>query len=181
MLDAETLAKLKEKESIIISIIGTREVTDADIDKLHELVTEFLDEHQLKVSFVYSGNAVGVDQLAKRWTHNVAWLPWLSYNNKLPEPQYKIDVGHSSRYDIFLSNMFPYYNNLTDGVKKMLRRNVFIIFGESDVNPKGWPKTDLVFYYTGKGVKGGTKYGVEIAKHFNIPVVEIIDKLKGDK
>lgn len=155
-----------------IAIIGTREVSKDLLERIHKaIVTRFgLD------IVVHSGGAVGVDQVAYKFDKANVFLPWATYNvNERPKGNTArfIVKGDDTRYDAMLTKLFPHFVRMTEGVKKMIRRNAFIILGYDGV-----PRVDVVVWYTGKGVKGGTAYGVIIARHHGIKTIELKEERK---
>ena len=155
-----------------VAIIGTREVTEKQLERIHKAIdTRFGSE-----IVVHSGGAVGVDQVAYKFSKVNVFLPWATYNNnERPEGNTAkfIVKGDDTRYDEMLTELFPHFTKMTQGVKKLLRRNAFIVLGYDSV-----PRVDTVVWYTGKGVKGGTAYGVIIARHHGIKTVELKDSSK---
>lgn len=155
-----------------IAIIGTREVTKVQLVRIHKAIdTRFGSD-----VVVHSGGAVGVDQVAYKFSKTNVFLPWATYNANVRPKGNKakfIVKGDDTRYDEMLTKLFPHFTKMTQGVKKLLRRNAFIVLGYDDV-----PRVDTVVWYTGKGVKGGTAYGVIIARHHGIKTVELKDTTK---
>lgn len=155
-----------------IAIIGTREVTKDLLVRIHKAIdTRFGSD-----VVVHSGGAVGVDQVAYKFSKTNVFLPWATYNiNERPKGNKAkfIVKGDDTRYDEMLIKLFPHFTRMSEGVKKLIRRNAFIVLGYDGV-----PKVDVVVWYTGKGVKGGTAYGVIIARHHGIKTVELKDSSK---
>lgn len=155
-----------------IAIIGTREVKENHLERIHKaIVTRFGSD-----VVVHSGGAVGVDQVAYKFSKTNVFLPWATYNvNERPKGNTAkfIVKGDDTRYDEMIIKLFPHFTKMSEGVKKMIRRNAFIVLGYDGV-----PKVDVVVWYTGKGVKGGTAYGVNIARHHGIKTVELKDSTK---
>lgn len=175
----------------VIAIIGTR---DASLEKqkdLTEQIKKYLLENNIEVSMTYSGNALGVDQVARNFNNNIMWLPWSRYNEDQNPANYKIyysvqaavdnfkknnvssfavTAGSDLRYDDFTQAQFPWFVTLSDGNRKLIRRNMFIILGD---NSPTFPQAEIVFWYTGKGITGGTAYGVNLAKYVGIKLVEL--------
>ena len=151
-----------------IAVIGTRDVDSVTVDTITKQVKETYGEDVI----IYSGHAYGVDQVASNFKHNHIFIPWNTYNKELRKPGTTYHVcGSDERYDTFIYNTFPHSVNFTDGVWKLVRRNAFIILGDITLDI---PPVDLVLWYTGKGIAGGTAYGIKIAQVHNILTEEII-------
>lgn len=150
-----------------IAIIGTREVSKDQIDEIFQIIESKYGQDVI----VHSGNALGVDEVALRFKRVNIFLPWSTYNEHLKvKGLFYSDKGNDDENDLSIQILFPHFSKLSIGAKKMIRRNFFIVMGDSKMNI---PPVDTVVFYTGKGVKGGTAYGVNIAKSFEIPVEEV--------
>lgn len=151
-----------------VAIIGTRKVSDVKLKELSQGMNAFFKQFNLEVDYVYSGNAEGVDQIANEFGEKcVVWLPWRGHNKEFLTNQKIEVVGDDCRYDALLDSMFDNFSQASPGVKKLIRRNAFIILGDDK-----YPPADIVLWHTGRGVKGGTAYGIKIAKRHGIRTVE---------
>lgn len=147
-----------------VAIIGTRHINEDDFNKVLE---EFKRQiSSLDVKYIYSGNAIGVDQVATQMNGQykvVHYLPWESYCYHFNQKGIMYYIkGHDDTYDELIGRLFTTFRGAKNSVKKLIRRNYFIV---KDV--------DIVFWYTDKGVAGGTKYGVLFAEHLGIKTIEI--------
>lgn len=154
----------RAKDMPKIAIIGTREASKEKIALLAEKVNKILSNYQDPI-YIVSGNAEGVDQVANlvlsfNFTH---YLPWNNFNENLflPFGNY-ITKGDDTTYDHHIKQLFPWVFNKSQGFIKLIRRNMFIING-----------CDLVIWYTGKGVTGGTAYGIKYAQFLGIKTFEL--------
>lgn len=159
---------------MIIAIIGTREIKDTDHFKILDKILRYLTTNELlsSVDIVRSGNAEGVDQIANYFSVKgirvIHYIINESHNYNLRSKTSEYVVGRGS-YDNLMYELFPWIKNSNEFVQGLISRNMSIIMGK-----EGEPRTDLVFWYTGKGVVGGTAYGVKLARHLGIKDVEIV-------
>lgn len=70
------------------------------------------------------------------------------------------------------SKFHPAWHNCNDAAKKLHARNGFIIMGK-DLQT---PVTVVLAYAPGGFAYGGTSQGLRLAKHFNIPILNMFDK-----
>ena len=149
-----------------IAIVGSRSCQGESLEKLKAFASEAFGG----ADRIYSGNAVGVDSLARLAVPEkiTLWLPWASYNAESIRPgEEAIDAGSDERYDELIESLFPWFAAMKDTVKPMIRRDAFIALGD-------WqrPKADEVLWHTGKGLTGGTSYCVLIARSVGIKTTE---------
>lgn len=133
------------------------------------------------MSTLRSGAAYGCDsdfeELAKS---KEIYLPWAGFNkskselylsniNNLVKDYYLSNVGLVEYADKIIQNVHPSYNRLSLAGKKLHTRNVFQVLGITLDKP-----SDLLICYTENGVtKGGTATAINIAKEFQVPVLNI--------
>lgn len=155
-----------------IAIIGTRDVSPEKMVKAIEFIEDYLFRNKITVEAVYSGNAEGMDQVAtyfSQFTTCVHFLPWKTYNIHLHNNSCIYELrGDNDLYDDLIYKLFPWIRTKPT-MLGLIRRNMFIILGDQT-----YKRIDLLFWYTGKGVIGGTAYGIKTAVHFGIKLVEII-------
>lgn len=163
-----------------IAIIGTREADAEQISFSVDFIKKYIEDNHLSDVYIYSGNAEGMDQVATKMKEHVMYvthfLPWKDYNKHLFEEGCSyIYKGTHSKYDSIIYEMFPWIKNKPT-MLGLIRRNMFIILGDGYNMSQ---KVDVVFYYTGKGIVGGTAYGIKTAQKFGIKIIEI--PKKGEK
>lgn len=151
-----------------IAIIGTRSVDSESIDVLFLKVKSLIARERLEVDRVYSGNAVGTDQVASRFgDKTVLFLPWRSYNAALITNQTVAVRGDDTRYDGEIKKLFPWIEKASCGTVALIRRNAFIVLGDDFYKP-----ADVVFWHTADGsITGGTAYGVKLAMSHRIKLI----------
>ncbi len=157
-----------------IAVIGTRKLEKAE--EVIEKIRKYLNENQIKVDMVRSGNAEGTDQLANSFADDdsisvIHYLPWSNYNESMKIKKSNIHYVHepTKQFDDSILELFPYTENISEGIRSLIRRNYQIIMGR-----KGDKPVDLVFWHTNTGVPtSGTRYGVILARHLGIKDIRV--------
>lgn len=147
-----------------IAVIGSRETPTAALEKFVEAIND-LDV------IVTSGNAAGADQFSKYWKKNIQYLPWKGYNVELGFGLKSIVAGDVTIYDDEIKRLFPWLIGKSQGLWRLVRRNMCMIAGIDGKHP-----VDAVFYWadeTNGVVKGGTRYAVDFAKSLGIPTFNL--------
>jgi len=155
--------------------IGSRE-TPSEILKLFENVGKFL----AKKNFILrSGHAPGADISFENGADKIngkkeIYLPWKNFEGS----DSKLFVNDVKAFEL-AEYYHSYWNNLSQGAKKLQARNGHQILGW-DLNTP----SEFVICWTEKGKgKGGTGQGLRIAKAYEIPVFDCgrfdsIDEIK---
>lgn len=130
---------------------------------------EYLGELFAKKGFVLrSGHAKGADQAFEKGCDKVnglkeIYLPWKWFENS----QSTFHQISNEAMNI-AAKYHPYWNNVSDGAKKLLARDVYQVLGYDLQTPSSfivcWTKD-------GKG-SGGTGQAIRIAKAYGIPVFD---------
>jgi hypothetical protein len=148
------------------AIIGTRGIKNPE--RVYEKIQNYIKKNDLKIDLFVSGNAEGTDQIANRFvpTAVLHFLPWASYNKHLQQLD-NFDIFYVTNvlniFDEQILELFPHMKNQSQGVWNLIRRNFQIILGEYGSQP-----VDIVFFHIEGELKGGTRYGVLLAKENNI-------------
>jgi hypothetical protein len=117
-----------------------------------------------------SGGALGADTAFANGTANrEIHVPWSGYNGLFVSPPSVIVPDHHPEAYRIAAAHHPKWKFLTDGVKRLMCRNVTIILGRNlDEHAK------LVIAWTPDGLAGGgTGHGIRVAKTFGIPVFDL--------
>ncbi len=118
-----------------------------------------------QTDIVVSGNAEGCDQASKIFKNNYQYLPWKGYNSHLPS-EHTFVAGDITIYDNIIYELFPWVKGKSQGILKLVRRNMCMITGVN--NNK---RVDLVLYWapeSNNAVQGGTRYAVDYARSLGI-------------
>lgn len=146
--------------------IGARKTPD------NILATMLFGATQLKnMGFMLrSGHAIGADQAFERGADGYAriYLPWQKYNEDVPVKGNAL-VPDMAAYVREAAIHHPYWDNLSQGTKKLMLRNLAVILGSNLNEP-----AEFVICWTPKGeAVGGTAHGIRIAEAHNIPVFNL--------
>ena len=159
---------------MIISVIGTRDSNEENNLIIFNKIKEILKNRNLypdDIEEVRSGNAYGVDQVANKFLDlGIKVKHYIVDNNhnytlRRKEADYIVGTGD---YDELMYSLFPWIKQQSYYVKMLISRNMSIICGKKEEN-----HSSIVFWFTGKGLKGGTSYGVKLARHLGIEDIEI--------
>lgn len=153
---------------MIITGIGSRE---APAKVLHTF-EEFGKECAKRNWFIRSGHAPGSDYAFEKGAtiNSIVYLPWFNFNteDKLLGNPYVPDFPTQWAFDI-AKEFNSGFENFTPSVQKLKHRNVLQIFGRDNTLV-----SDIVVCYTTDGKEvGGTAMNIRIAKHFNIPIINL--------
>lgn len=150
-----------------IACIGPRFGVPADIIALMERMGKYLTEQGYTIK---TGNAEGSDQaFARGGNQGIAsrvhlYLPWPTYNKEAIHPSNRIITTSPSVDEATAAANHPAWEKLSQGVRKLMTRNVSII-----------RETQQVLYYRDNVSpgRGGTAFGVRLAERFSIPTVNL--------
>ncbi len=156
--------------------IGSRETPSNILDEI-TYIAKILNE---KDYVLRSGGAIGADNAFKNGAGLKCkiYTPWNDYNNleyKYPIPDEAFKIA---------SELHPVWSKLTQGIKKLMARNVLQILGE-DLNNKSL----FVICWTPDGAKefnevtsktGGTGLAIKLARNNNIPVYNLKNEVCKD-
>lgn len=125
-----------------------------------------------------SGHAEGADWAFERGAASVQgskaeiYLPWKSFNKNLPIVPWHTPISyHDRRAEDIAAKFHPKWQYLKRGAKLLHSRNVHQILGATLDN-----RVDFVVCWTPRGLgMGGTGQAIRIARHYNIPVVDLGD------
>lgn len=124
-----------------------------------------------------SGGAKGADQAFENGCDKVhgakdIFLPWKGFENS------KSGLCIISEEAMNIAAKYhPYWNNLSDGAKKLQARNSYQVLGY-DLNT---PSNFIICYTKGGKGSGGTCQAIRIAKANNIPVFDFGGEGVGEK
>lgn len=155
--------------------IGSRETPEGVLD-LFIKVAEYLAK---KKFILRSGGAKGADLAFEKGCNNVngiseIYLPWNGFEGS----KSKLIVKGCKAFEI-AEQYHPYWNNLSQGARKLQARNTHQVLGWKLNEP-----SDFIICWTKNGSgSGGTGQALRIAKAYNIPVFDagkykIIDECK---
>lgn len=149
---------------MIYAGVGARK-TPEDVLKNMSTMANFLAhaKHTLR-----SGGADGADKafesgacMIKNHSKEI-YLPWEGYNGSESNHWKPGAVAHD-----VAAKFHPKWDSLSQGVKKLMARNVQIVLGENLHKP-----CDVVVCWTPEGkITGGTGHTLRIANHYKIPVL----------
>ena len=154
--------------------VGSRDITVEEGDVL-KLIAYTLGS---KGYILRSGGAKGSDtsfeeEYIKRGLKKEIYLPWNGFNGLRRGGDY-YTINNPKAEDI-ASNIHPYWDNLSQGAKKLHSRNTYQVLGAS----LDTPSNVLVCcsdYDKYGDVKGGTRTAWMLAKEYGIPCFNIRDK-----
>ncbi len=149
--------------------IGSRETPKEKLFLMTSLAEQLAEQDW----FLRSGGANGADTafakgspVDKREIH----IPWSGYN--LISPSYSpgaIIPAFNPEIESIAAAHHPNWDNLSQGVKKLMMRNVTIILGE---DLESYAK--MIICWTPNGaLQGGTAQGMRVAYGFDIPVFNL--------
>lgn len=147
---------------MIYTGIGSRE-TPIEVLEVFKNIGKYLGE----IGYILrSGGADGADNYFEIGCDisngkKEIYLPWKNFNNNNSDLYFISDeaLKMAERYH-------PYWNNLSDGARKLQARNCYQVLGYNLDTP-----TDFIICYTKDGkLKGGTSQALRIAKDYDIKV-----------
>lgn len=147
-----------------IAVIGSRKTPATELSKFIKAIGN-------SDVIVVSGNATGADQFSKYWKKNIQYLPWKGFNQELGLGLKHIVAGDITRYDNVIFKLFPWLVGKSQGIWRLVRRNMCMIAGIDGKHP-----VEAVFYWAEEKdgiVKGGTRYAVDFARSLGIPTFNL--------
>lgn len=145
--------------------IGSRK-TPANILQIMSNIGSFLATYNFTLR---SGGAEGADKAFEQGVDVVSgpkeiFLPWKGFNNN-PSQYYTVTEDAIE----YASKFHPYWHNLNRPQKLLMARNCYQVLGTNLSQP-----VQFIICYTpnGKGT-GGTGQALRIAKHINIPILDL--------
>ena len=158
--------------SACIAGIGSRKTPAHILDQMFE-IGEWCKGNKW---WVRSGHAPGADtafELGAK-NHTIVYLPWRGFNgpchtkhvvyyDQIPN-QVRIRVVNS------IQKFHPNPTALTGPTRKLMGRNYLQVFGSQ---VKAMPVLAVVCWTPKGNGKGGTGQAIRIAKHHNIPVIDL--------
>lgn len=120
-----------KKVNFNISCIGSREISDRTFEILFQIGAEIAKRGWR----VVSGNALGSDFAYASGANSIdgnlvtLYQPWPSYNSEQLAWGNMVILNEESHWSELAKKHHPRYDNLTQGAKKMMNRNVGIILG----------------------------------------------------
>lgn len=153
--------------------IGSRETPREVFDRFKRIASELA----IKGYTLRSGGAKGADQAFElgcdmECGFKEIYLPWIGFEG-----------SNSELYDITDEAMFvasefhPYWNNLTQGARKLQARNGYQVLGYEFDEPSKF----IICYTRGGKGNGGTGQAIRIAKAYAIPVFDFGNEDAEDK
>jgi hypothetical protein len=151
--------------SVYYAGIGSRETPD----KILEFMTELGKYFSCKNYILRSGGAEGADSSFEKGCDLVngnkeIYLPWYKFNNS----NSNLVVKQGLAFEI-AKQFHPYYDNLSEGAKKLQARNTHQVLG---LDFKTYSNFIICYTKNGSG-NGGTGQAIRIANHFNISVLDL--------
>ena len=122
-----------------------------------------------------SGAAAGADSAFENGARRAGgpreiWLPWDGFNGRTAGGATRIG-RNSARNRDRARQCHPAWHTLSDGVQKLMLRNVHQVLG---AEPGSSPPADVVLCWTPNGTAGGgTGHAVRLARRHGIPVVDL--------
>lgn len=154
--------------------VGSRDITPEEGEWL-KFIAYMLGR---KGYILRSGGANGSDSCfeevySNRGFKKEIYLPWNGFNGRYKADSYF--VLNNCRAEEIASNIHPYWDNLSQGVKKLHSRNTYQVLGGG----LDTPSNVLVCcsdYDKDGNVKGGTRTAWMLAKNYSIPCFNIRDE-----
>lgn len=152
-----------------IAAIGSRKITPEQ----REL---FVNIGKFIVSggdYISSGNAEGSDEAFATGgslidpKRVIIYLPWANYNTYFLHKNNNILTSPKNEWFDLTAPFHPGWNNLTQGVKRLMARNYGIVYKADKV---------IAFLNHKKPGGGGTGQGWRIAESLNIPRLDLNNK-----
>jgi len=156
-----------------ITIVGTRDATKEELQKLKDIAEKYHD----KGYTLRSGGAEGADSVINHLENVEIIIPWNGFNGLKHDGKrvFVLDkLPNQTRAKEITIKIHPAPDRLSQGALKLHTRNIYQITGVQDVNRK--ELSEKVYFIAdevnGK-VKGGTRTAVMLARGLNIPTVNI--------
>lgn len=141
--------------------IGSRS-TPEPIQNLFTRVATYLEQQQYTLR---SGHADGADMAFENGCSKLKeiYIPWPNFSNS----DSKLVVENPKAFEI-AEKFHPYWNNLSQGSRKLHARNTHQVLG-LDLNTP----VEFIICWTENGSgSGGTGQALRIAKHYGIPIFD---------
>lgn len=145
--------------------IGSRETPKDVCDEMTRIAI-FLYEYGYRLR---SGGAPGADQAFEAGSKDdrEIYLPWDGFEGRHVDNE-SYFLGKKAGRDL-IKNSIDYWDNLTQGTRKLYGRNAHQVLGIDLKTP-----TDFVVCWTvGGKKKGGTKIAIELAESYDIEVINL--------
>lgn len=148
--------------------IGPRNISFVVLCQIRVIATELAKMGY----YLSSGHGSGSDQAWSLDTppdKQTIWLPWAGFNGANSHPAFKIATN-----PLLLNiaeSFHPNWSALSQGAKKLMARNVAILFGNDLLQ-----RVDFVLYWQAPNInryKGGTGHTLRIADSYEIPTFNI--------
>jgi len=149
-----------------IACIGSRTI-NLDQEELFFQIGRFIVSGG---DYISSGNALGSDQAFAKGGNSIKpenviiYLPWKTYETYHLNPKNKICYEPKKEWFELTAPFHGGWNNLSQGVKRLMARNYGIVHRADKV---------IVFLNHKKQGGGGTGQGVRIAESLKIPVLDL--------
>ncbi len=160
------------KKIFRVACIGSREISDKTFDILKEIGKQIA----IRGWEIASGNALGSDFAYASGANEIdpglvhLFLPWPSYNSNQLVPGNKCHLDSKPEWKVIAKYYHPKYGSLTQGVQKMMDRNIGIIINSNItcavLNPN-------------KIGGGGTGHGWRASQGRKIPTIDLTKVEKG--
>lgn len=158
---------------LIYAGIGSRKTPERILNIMFQIAQSL---GRNKNTILRSGGAEGADTYFEKGCLSVKgnmeiYLPWRGFNKRYGD-QY-IDGPTQSAYEL-AKELYPdYFINVKPVIQKLLVRNIHQVLGKDLKTP-----SNLVICYCphkNGEYEGGTKYAIMVAKHYNIPIINLFD------
>jgi hypothetical protein len=163
--------------------VGSRETPAEVLNLMYDLAAKLGGRGYI----LRSGGADGADKAFEDGCCKVdadmeIYLPWSGFNDHVHNPEkgyFLPDLYEGGEAFKIASGVHPAWDKLTQGAKRLHSRNVFQVLGHDLDTPSKF----LVCYAkpVGDSVSGGTRTAVELAKKWNVPVVNLYHELCLDR
>lgn len=158
-----------EAKKIRIACIGSREISKDQTVLFQEIGSWIVS----KGWYISSGNADGSDYNFAcggnkiNPSNVILYLPWASYNSNYIRPGNRVLTEPKEEWFELTKAFHPGWNNLSQGVKRLMARNYGILHRADKV---------ITLLNHNKSGGGGTGQGWRIAEHLKIPRLDLNNK-----
>jgi hypothetical protein len=155
-----------------IACIGSRQISNETFEKL-KLIGRHIALKNWKIN---SGNATGSDYAFASGANEInpnavrIYLPWPKYNQNHLVPGNELFFDTEPEWIAMARKHHPIYNQLTQGVKKMMDRNAGIVMNSQVV---------IAYLNHNATGHGGTGHGWRIAGELKLPRIDVSGLEKG--
>jgi hypothetical protein len=155
--------------------IGSRE-TPGSVLTLMTLAAKELCEFGwlLRTGGAHGADSAFASGTAKREVH----IPWDGYNGLTSHPRNNVICPEiTPRIESIAAEHHPNWGRLSQGVRKLMCRNVTIVLGANADDP-----ADMIVCWTPNGnLVGGTAHGMRVGYAFDIPVFNLFHQSDIDR